>query len=321
MKKKIIAIVIPAYKVKQQITEVVSTIPKFIDFIYVIDDYCPENSGDLVLKEINDNRVKVIKHEVNRGVGAAVISGYRAAVKDSVDIVVKIDGDGQMDPSLIIDFITPIINEKADYCKGNRFFNLETIRAMPNIRIIGNAILSFLNKLSSGYWNLFDPTNGFTAINAELINYLPLDKISQRYFFESDMLFRLNTLRAVVFDIPMNAKYEDEKSNLKIRDILFEFLFKHLINFVKRIFYNYYLRDMSLASIQLPIGILLFLFGFIFGLNKWIIASSLQVATSAGTVMLSALTILAGMQLIFAFLNYDISSIPSQPWPRKRSGK
>jgi len=321
MKKKIIAVVIPAYKVKQQIIKVVSTIPKFIDFIYVIDDCCSENSGDLVLKETNDNRVEVIKHEINRGVGAAVITGYKAAVKNNADIVIKIDGDGQMDPNLIIDFITPIINESADYCKGNRFFNLTNIRSMPKIRIFGNAMLSLLNKLSSGYWNIFDPTNGYTAINAELINYLPLDKISQRYFFESDMLFRLNTLRAVVVDIPMNAKYDNEKSSLKIRNILFEFLFKHFVNFVKRIFYNYYLRDMSLASIQLPIGILLFLFGFIFGLNKWIIASTLQVPTSAGTVMLSALTILAGMQLIFAFLNYDISSIPSRPWQRKSNDK
>ena len=143
MKKKIIAVVIPAYKVKEKIIKVVSTIPSFVNFIYVIDDCCPENSGDLVQQTTDDSRVKVIKHKVNLGVGAAVITGYKEAVKDNADVVVKLDGDGQMNPDLIIDFINPIINETADYCKGNRFFNLEKIKSMPTIRIIGNAILSF----------------------------------------------------------------------------------------------------------------------------------------------------------------------------------
>src|SRR5690606_32001950 len=150
-----------------------------------------------------DPRVRVIRHASNLGVGGAVITGYQAAIADGMDILVKLDGDGQMDASLIPDFIEPIINGEADYTKGNRFFDLEELRSMPRIRLIGNAVLSFMTKFSSGYWNLFDPTNGFTALHADVARYLPLSKISKRYFFESDMLFRLNTLRAVVHDIPM----------------------------------------------------------------------------------------------------------------------
>src|SRR5262249_39074317 len=155
-------------------------------------------------------------HEQNQGVGGAVMSGYRAAIADGMAVVVKVDGDGQMDGSLIPYFVAPIINGEADYTKGNRFFDLEQINQMPPMRLFGNAVLSLMTKLSSGYWNLFDPTNGFTAIHVDAARHLPFDKISKRYFFETDMLFRLNTINAVVVDVPMDASYGDEVSNLKI---------------------------------------------------------------------------------------------------------
>jgi hypothetical protein len=181
---------------------------------------------------------------------------------------------------------------------------------MPKIRIFGNAVLSFFSKLSTGYWDLFDPTNGYTAIHAEVARKLRAGRISHRYFFETDMLFHLNTMRAVVVDVPMHAMYGDETSNLKIRTILGEFLGKHIRNFCKRIFYNYYLRDMSLASIELPLGLGLLIFGFIFGSYHWMTSLSSNLATPVGTVMLSALPIILGLQLMLAFLAHDISSIP-----------
>lgn len=239
------------------------------------------------------------------------MTGYAAALADGMDIFVKIDGDGQMDPSLIPEFVNPIIAGHADYTKGNRFFDLEKIRAMPTVRLFGNAVLSLMCKLSSGYWNLFDPTNGFTAIHANAARRLPFSKISRRYFFETDILFRLNTLRAVVVDIPMDAKYGDEVSNLKISKIAGEFLAKHCRNFFKRIFYNYYLRDMSLASIELPLGIIFLFFGMVYGGYHWLASGGLP--TPAGTVMLAALPALMGLQLILAFMSYDISSVPRQP--------
>lgn len=314
-----VAVVIPSYKVKAHILNVIRSIGPEINSIYVVDDKCPQESGNYVLMNNKDERVKVIFNDVNKGVGGAVMNGYKAAIADGADIIVKIDGDGQMDPSLIAAFISPIINGEADYTKGNRFFNLESLASMPKIRLFGNAILSLMTKLSSGYWNLFDPTNGYTAIHANVAKYLPFDKISNRYFFETDVLFRLNTLKAVVVDIPMEAKYEDEESNLKISKIMGDFLFKHIRNTIKRIFYNYYLRDMSLASFELPIGILMMLFGSFYGGYHWYYSISYKIATPTGTVVLSALSLIIGIQLILAFLGSDISSTPTRAMHKKLS--
>ena len=309
-----IAVVIPAYKVCKHILGVIDNIGEEVSAIYVVDDCCPDGSGSYVESNCTDKRVKVLYNPENQGVGGAVMTGYQAAIADGMDIIVKVDGDGQMDTSLIPDFVAPILAGEADYTKGNRFFDLEKIHAMPKMRLFGNAVLSFMTKLSSGYWDLFDPTNGYTAIHKDVARHLPFGKISRRYFFETDMLFRLNTLRAVVVDVPMDAKYGDEESNLKISKIVGEFLLKHIRNFSKRIFYNYYLRDMSLASIELPVGVALLLFGSFFGLFNWIESASRQLPTPAGTVMLSALPILMGLQLILAFIGHDVASVPRRPF-------
>jgi glycosyltransferase involved in cell wall biosynthesis len=224
--------------------------------------------------------------------------------------VVKIDGDGQMDPTLLPQFIAPILEGYADYTKGNRFFDLSELSQMPFVRLLGNAVLSFMSKISSGYWDIFDPTNGYTAIHARVIEHLPLEKISARYFFESDMLFRLNTLRCKVMDVPMDAHYGDEKSNLKISSVLFDFLFKHTRNFFKRLFYNYFLRDLSPASLELLVGPALLGFGVAYGTTQWRSSAVQDVNTAPGTVMLAAIPVLMGFQLILSFLNHDMQSTP-----------
>jgi hypothetical protein len=211
-----------------------------------------------------------------------------------------------MDPRLIPAFAGVILAGEADYAKGNRFFEPEGVAAMPVARLIGNAGLSFLAKISTGYWHTFDPTNGFVAIHASLIDLLPVDKIAKRYFFESDLLFRLNVLTARVVDVPMHAHYADEKSNLRQYRAVPGFLFGHLRNFGKRIFYNYFVRNFSLASLELVFGMLLTLFGVAFGITRWGITSP----ATAGTVMTAALPIIVGTQLLLAFLNYDIQSVP-----------
>ncbi|MGV8937586.1 MAG: glycosyltransferase family 2 protein [Allorhizobium sp.] len=311
-----IAVVIPCYRVTKHIISVISSMPPVVDRIYVVDDACPDKSGDLVEREVTDERVRVLRHAENQGVGGAVISGYRAAISDDMDIIVKVDGDGQMEPALIPIFIRPLLFGEADYSKGNRFFELEEVLSMPGIRLFGNAVLSFMTKVSSGYWNVFDPTNGYTAISANVARLLPFDKISKRYFFETDMLFRLNTVRAVVVDIPMSARYADEVSHLKISRIVGEFSIKHCRNFFKRIFYNYYLRDLVPASIELPLGLLLFLFGAIFGVYSYYSGAQLGVANTAGTVMLSALPTILGIQFLLNVLSYDISAVPRVPLSR-----
>lgn len=311
-----IAVVIPSYRVRSHILDVINLIGSEVSRIYVVDDCCPDNSGDFVESYCEDERVIVIRHAENQGVGGAVMTGYKVAINDGMDIFVKVDGDGQMDPSLIPVFVAPIASGEADYTKGNRFFDLEEIGAMPKVRLFGNATLSFMTKLSSGYWDLFDPTNGYTAIHRDVAQHLPFNKISQRYFFETDILFRLNILRAVVVDIPMDAKYADEVSGLKISKIVGEFIFKHVRNFWKRIFYNYYLRDMSLASIELPVGLVMFLFGLCFGAYHWLLSISSGQSSSSGTVMVSALPVIIGLQLILAFLGHDIKSVPTRPFSK-----
>ena len=308
-----VAVVIPSYRVCEQILDVVGNIGAEVQRIYVVDDCCPDGSGDLVQAHCDDPRVTVLRHDENQGVGGAVITGYRAALADGMDFIVKVDGDGQMDPSLIPEFIAPIVAGEADYAKGNRFFNPEDVRGMPKGRLVGNAILSLMTKLSSGYWNLFDPMNGFTAIHGDVAGHLPLDKISKGYFFETEMLIRLNTLRAVVVDVPMSANYGDERSNLKVSQIGGEFLWKHIRFLFKRIGYNYYLRDLSLASIQLPLGLLLLFFGIGFGGYHWIESARAGLPTSAGTVMLAALPLLVGIQLVLAFIGFDVASVPRRP--------
>lgn len=305
-----IAVVIPCYKVRNHILKVIDGIGPEVVRIYAVDDCCPDGSGSFIEAQCKDERVKIVRHAENQGVGGAVMSGYRAAIDDGMEVLVKVDGDGQMDPALIADFVAPILAGEADYTKGNRFFDLEEIREMPGMRLFGNAVLSFMTKLSSGYWDLFDPTNGYTAIHAEVARHLPFKKISCRYFFETDMLFRLNTIRAVVVDVPMDAKYGDEVSNLKISKIVGEFLIKHVRNFGKRIFYNYYLRGMSMASIELPLGLIMMVFGLTFGAYHWIYSAHHEQPTPVGTVMLAAMPLVMGLQFLLAFISSDINSMP-----------
>ncbi len=313
-----LAVVIPCYKVTKHVLGVIQAIPPIVSKIYAVDDCCPDGSGKLIQEQCTDARVSVLFNPVNKGVGGAVMAGYQEAIKDGIKIVVKIDGDGQMNPALIVDFIDPIIFGEADYTKGNRFYDLEEIHQMPKIRLFGNAVLSLMNKISSGYWDLFDPTNGYTAIHVDALKKLPLAKISERYFFESDMLFRLNTIRAKVVDIPMSAHYADEESQLRISQVISDFLWKNIKNTIKRIFYNYFLRDMSIASIELVVGCLLLMFGICYGGIHWLESAARNIATPAGTVMLAVVPLIIGVQLILSFLAYDIESVPRRPIHNRR---
>lgn len=303
-----VAVVIPSFRVKRHILDVIARIGPECELIFVVDDACPDGSGQYVADHCTDSRVAVIRNSTNLGVGGAVMAGYRAALQAGADVLVKIDGDGQMPPELLDRFVKPILDGTADYTKGNRFYDLSMVSSMPTMRLLGNAGLSFMSKASSGYWDIFDPTNGYTAIHARVAAHLPFDRISNRYFFESDILFRLNTLRAVVIDIPMAARYNDEVSNLRISRILGDFLFGHVRNFGKRLFYNYFLRDMSAASLQLFLGVTLIIGGAGYGAFKWLIQSGTP--ATAGAVMLAALPIILGLQLVLAFLMWDMQSVP-----------
>lgn len=302
-----IAVVIPCYRVSNSILDVIAAVGPGVDAIYVVDDACPELSGGIVEENTSDPRVTVIYKPTNEGVGGATLTGIEQARKDGAKLIVKIDGDGQMDAGLIPFFCSPILAGEADYTKGNRFFEPESVLGMPWVRVVGNMGLSFLSKFSSGYWHVMDPTNGFFAIHGEVASLLRNEKIAKRFFFESDLLFRLNLIGARIVDIPMDAHYADEKSNLNPFRELPIFAAYHLRNAMKRIFYSYFIRGFSLASIELLLGLALIIFGFIFGLINW----TGEEPATAGTVMLAALPIIVGVQFLMGFLNYDINATPS----------
>ena len=305
--------IIPAYRVKNQVLSVINSIGAEVTRIYVIDDCCPEKSGKLVEDQCSDPRVVVLYNKENLGVGGAVIRGYRAGLEEGMDILVKIDGDGQMNPSLINKFLRPILLGETDYTKGTRFFSFDSLRTMPTSRKIGNTLLSFVNKFTSGYWNIMDPTNGYTAIHRFALSHLPLEKINQRYFFESDMLFRLGTIRAVVKDIPIDSVYAGQNSSLQIGKTAIEFIPLYIRAFIKRVLYLYLLRDFNVATLEMIVGSGLLLFGLVFGGSSWSEASSNNQFASTGTVMIAVVPIIIGFQLLLSAMHFDISNVPKIP--------
>lgn len=306
-----IAVIIPCFRVSRHLADVVGAIGPEVAAIYCVDDACPDRSADQVEGPLVDPRVRVLRHDRNRGVGGATLTGYRAALADGHDILVKIDGDGQMNPRLIGRFVQPIVEGAADYTKGNRFFFLENVKGMPIARLFGNSVLSFLTKLSSGYWNIFDPTNGYTAVHREVAAHLICRKIDQRYFFESDMLLNLYLLRAVVQDIPMAAIYAEEESSLSIRRVVVPFLLKNLRNIGRRFFIHYLIRDFSLITLEVIVGLLLLAFGIMAGVGFWFGSITSGEAATAGQVMIAALPILSGTQFLLSALNFDIRNVPT----------
>ena len=308
-----IAVAIPCYKVTQHVLGVIQGIGPEVHTIYAVDDACPDGSGRFIEKHNQDPRVRVLFNPENRGVGGAIVTAYKAAIADGVDIVVKIDGDGQMNPALLHHFVRPLLRGEADYTKGNRFFRPESVQGMPPVRLFGNAVLSFLTKLSCGYWNIMDPTNGYTAARTCVLAELSLDKLEQRYFFETDMLYHLNTIRAVVHDVPMDAVYADEESSLKVSKVLPEFMVKHVNRFFKRYVYLYLLRDFNIGSLYSLLGVVLCGLGVVFGGWAWLRSLTTGQPATSGTVMLAALPLIIGIQFLIAFLHHDVERVPSQP--------
>ena len=308
-----IAVAIPCYKVSQHVLGVISAIGPEVETIYAVDDACPDGSGRFIEEHNSDPRVRVLYNPQNRGVGGAIVTAYKAAIADGMDIVVKIDGDGQMNPALLHHFVRPLLRGEADYTKGNRFFRPESVQGMPPVRLFGNAVLSFMTKLSCGYWNIMDPTNGYTAARTCVLAELPLDKLEQRYFFETDMLFRLNTVRAVVKDVPMDAVYADEESHLKVGKVLPEFLRKHASRLWRRYVYSYLVRDFNVGSVYSLVGLVLLTFGLFFGLYGWISGVQHAAPATSGTVMLAAWPVSVGSQCWNAFLHHDVRNVPTEP--------
>jgi dolichol-phosphate mannosyltransferase len=318
-----IAAVIPCFRGRDTIVAVIRGVGAEVDRIYVVDDGCPDGTGDHVARECGDPRIVVLHNLRNLGVGGAMKAGYRRALSDGAEIILKVDADGQMDPALVPHLLAPIIAGEADYAKGNRFApahlmpGRRSTNPMPFVRKVGNNILSFLHKAVTGYWNIFDPTNGFTAVHRDALAGIDLDSVADCYFFETDLLFQLNLAGAVVRDVPLPAHYSDEVSNLSVRTVLRRFPFLVVSRFWKRIGVKYFAQDFNVASLEIALGLPLLIAGICFGLWRWIVALETGVANSAGTVMFAALPIIMGFQLLLAAISYDVLHVPKVPISRR----
>ena len=316
-----IAVVVPAYQAARWIGETLSTVPQFVRRIYVVVDGATDATGIVVSESAStDPRIVRIDHASNRGVGAAMRSGYVRALEDGAAIVAKMDADGQMDPAALASLLMPVALGRADYAKGNRFVHAREIRAMPPVRLVGNAALSLISKLSTGYWNILDPTNGYTAISREALSLIDLEQLDDGFFFESSMLTELSLIRAVAVDVAIPARYGSESSHLSVARSLFEFAAKNARAFLRRLWIRYVVLDFSAVSLLLAIGVPLAAFGIVFGVRSWILSSMHGVPATAGTVMVAAFTTASGLFGIVQAMIYDILSVPNSPMTPPRIG-
>jgi len=308
-KDKRIAVVIPAYNVEDQILEVLRSVPDFVDYVIVVDDSSRDRTYE-ICKKVEDQRLIVLRNPLNLGVGGATTAGFSMALKLDADVVVKMDGDGQMDPRYLKPLIEPLIAGQYSYTKGNRFLHSQALKTMPKIRLFGNFVLTFLTKMTSGYWHIFDPQNGYVAIRKEALQDLSLETLARRYFFENDMLVNLNIYRHRVKDIAMPAIYGNHPSFLKVRRIVLSFPVYLFTRFWYRIYQKYVLRDFSPIALFLLSGLPLVLWGTVFGGYVWWRAIHTGTLTTTGTVMLAVLPFLVGFELILQAMILDINESP-----------
>ncbi len=303
-------IVIPAYNVAEQIAGVIATLPPFVDTITVVDDASTDATAERIAA-LDDPRLSLLSHTVNQGVGAAMVTGFRAVLAASEGgIVVKMDGDGQMDPAYLPALLDPLVAGVCDYTKGNRFLSTRELEQMPTHRLIGNFVLTFLTKLASGYWNIFDPQNGYLAVPTTILSKIDLDRLAPRYFFENDMLIHLNILGARARDIDIPARYGNERSSMRISRILTTFPLYLFRRYWYRFYQKHVLRNFSPVALFIVTGLPLLLWGLVFGLATWYHSVAHHTFASTGTVMLSVLPFIVGFELCLQAIVLEIHETP-----------
>ena len=308
-KEQVVTAVLPGYNEANHIGQVIETMPEFVDHIIVVDD-CSEDGTVEAATAAGDPRLIVLTTSHNQGVGGATVMGYQRAMELESDIIAKMDGDGQMDPAYLSSLLDAITEQGYDYAKGNRFLASESLALMPKHRLFGNIALTFLTKMASGYWHIFDPQNGYTAIRTGALRVLDLNTIHKRYFFENDMLVHLNFFGFRVKDVAIPARYGKEESNLSVFKVSTTFPLLLVRRYFHRIYQKYVLRDFSPIALFLFLGIILFFWGALFGLYLWIETAISGIATPTGTIMLALLPLVLGFQLLLEAIVLDVQETP-----------
>jgi glycosyltransferase involved in cell wall biosynthesis len=243
-KGKSIAVVVPAFNEGRLMGQTLDSVPSYVDRIYAVDDASTDATQSIVLeRSARDSRISIVRHEMNAGVGASIVSGYKMALMDRIDIAAVVAGDGQMDPQYLPNLLDPIIEGRAEYTKGNRLFGSDFRVGMTAWRYFGNLVLTYLNKIASGYWDVADPQNGYTAITARALSVLDLDRIYPRYAFENDMLVKLNVHNVTVLNVPIPARYGEEESKIRYGNFILKTSAFFLRAFCWRIWKKYLSRN------------------------------------------------------------------------------
>src|SRR5918911_5700196 len=304
---KSVAVVIPAYDEERLVAATIAGIPRFVDRVYVVDDASRDGTA-AAARAAADGRVTVVAHETNRGVGAAIVTGYRRALADGADVTCVMAADNQMDPSDLERIALPVARGDVDYAKANRLVSGEAWRVMPRSRYLGGAVLSVLTKIASGYWHVADSQSGYTAASREILEQLDLDQIYRGYGFPNDMLVHLNVWNARVRDIPSRPVYGvGERSGIKIRKVVPRISWLLLKGFFWRMREEYVIRDFPPLVFFYDLGFLMTLLGLGLGIAE-VVLRIMGNAVSVGTGVLVALLLIFGSQFTLFAMWFDMES-------------
>jgi len=303
-----VAVVVPAFREQAHIASVITSMPALVDHIIVVDDASPDATSASA-SAVQDPRTEVVRHERNKGVGGSIVTGHRRALELGADVSVVMAGDGQMDPEHLPRLLKPLAQDGYAFAKANRFYSATSFAGMPRHRVFGNMVLTFMTKAASGYWNLVDPQNGYTAITREYLQRLPLDRLAERYEFENDQLIWLNILDARAIDVPIPAVYGSEVSNIRMHAVVPRLMRLLWRGFWRRVWHKYVLWSFSPVALLLITGCLLLGFGTVIGI--WAVIASIGPAeASTGTWLLAVAPSLVGIQMLTQALVLDIQATP-----------
>jgi glycosyltransferase involved in cell wall biosynthesis len=300
---KTVAVVVPAYDEEKLLPETLAGIPAFVDRIYVVDDASRDATAE---RAVTDHRVQLIRHETNKGVGAAILTGYRQAMADRVDVSCVMAADNQMDPDDLEAIARPVVDGDADYAKANRLVTGEAWQLIPHARYLGNAMLSLLTKIASGYWHVADSQSGFTAVSLATLMKLDLDRVYPRYGFPNDMLVHLNVVEARVRDVPSRPVYNvGEQSGIRYSRVIPAISWLLVKAFWWRLWQKYVIRDFHPLVFFYVFGIAMFLAGLGLGIAE-VVLRILGNPIPPATVVLVALLLLFGSQFTLFAMWFDL---------------